>query len=104
MSVKIIKLIILINDLSFFCSHRLPIAEAAKDKAIEVIIGYGELGTANPSILEQKGFKLTFIPIKRGSINFLKDLNQCYIFGVFSRKKSLILALSILSPTYMEVQ
>ena len=58
MSVKIIKLIILINDLSF-CSHRLPIAEAAKDKAIEVIIGYGELGTANPSILEQKGFKLT---------------------------------------------
>ena len=37
MSVKIIKLIILINDLSFLFSS-LPIAEAAKDKAIEVLL------------------------------------------------------------------
>ena len=99
MSVKIIKLIILINDLSFFCSHRLPIAEAAKDKAIEVIIGYGELGTANPSILEQKGFKLTFIPIKRGSINFLKDLkSMLHIWRFFKKEKPDIVHLVTIKP------
>ena len=54
MSNKIIKLAILVNDLSFFCSHRLPIAEAAKDKSFNVVVGYGELGGADPQFLKKK--------------------------------------------------
>ena len=37
------KLLILINDLSFFISHRLSIAEAALSKDFNVVIGYGAL-------------------------------------------------------------
>ena len=43
------KIVILINNLAFFCSHRLPIAEAALNKSFNVVIGYGELGGADPS-------------------------------------------------------
>ena len=53
------KLLILINDLNFFCSHRLPIAEASKKKGFDVVIGYGELTGADPLLLEKKGFKVT---------------------------------------------
>ena len=39
---KITKLAFLINDLSFFCSHRLPIAEAANSKEYQVLrLSYG---------------------------------------------------------------
>ena len=52
--------LILVNQLSFFISHRLPIAEAALAEGFNVVIGYGEVGRADtdPKILEQKGFKI----------------------------------------------
>ena len=40
--------------MSFFVSHRLPIAEASKAQGFEVTIGYGELGGADPKLLEQQ--------------------------------------------------
>ncbi|MDC1236526.1 glycosyltransferase family 4 protein [Pelagibacteraceae bacterium] len=99
MSAKIIKLVILINDLSFFCSHRLPIAEAAMDKSIDVVIGYGELGGADPQALEQKGLKVSFVPMKRGSINVLKDLQSLfYIWRFFKKEKPDIAHLVTIKP------
>ena len=56
------KLLILINDLNFFCSHRLPIAEASKINGFNVVIGYGELGSADPKLLRQKGFEFILLP------------------------------------------
>ena len=38
------KILIFVNDLSFFISHRLPVAEASFNKGFEVTILYGELG------------------------------------------------------------
>ena len=38
-----IKILFLINDLNFFCTHRLPLAEAAKVEGFDVVIGYGEI-------------------------------------------------------------
>ena len=99
MSAKIIKLVILINDLSFFCSHRLPIAEAAMDKSIDVVIGYGELGGADPQALEQKGLKVSFVPMKRGSTNVLKDLQSLfYIWRFFKEEKPDIAHLVTIKP------
>ena len=99
MSAKIIKLVILINDLSFFCSHRLPIAEAAMDKSIDVVIGYGELGGADPQALEQKGLKVSFVPMKRGSTNVLKDLQSLfYIWRFFKKEKPDIAHLVTIKP------
>ena len=70
------KLLILINDLNFFCSHRLPIAEASKINDFDVVIGYGELGSADPKLLKQKGFKLSLVPMERGGLSFSKDLKN----------------------------
>ena len=58
------KILIFVNDLSFFISHRLPVAEASFNKGFEVTILYGELGGANLNFLRKKGFKLKYIPIK----------------------------------------
>jgi len=68
------KILILVNDLSFLISHRLPIAKASIAKGFEVVIGYGELGGANPKILEQIGIKTIHVPIHRGGINLFKEL------------------------------
>ena len=61
------KLLILVNNLNFFLSHRLPIAEASIKKGFDVVVGYGELGGANHKIFEhKKTFKLiTKLQIKR---------------------------------------
>ena len=69
-----IKIVFLVNDLNFFCSHRLPIAEESKSRGFEVVIGYGELGGTEPKLLEDKGFKLRFVPMERGGKNLFKDL------------------------------
>jgi glycosyltransferase involved in cell wall biosynthesis len=99
MSAKIIKLVILINNLSFFCSHRLPIAEAAMDKSIDVVIGYGELGGADPQLLEQKGLKVSLVPMKRGSMNVLRDLQSLfYIWRFFKKEKPDIAHLVTIKP------
>ena len=99
MSTKRIKLVILVNSLSFFCSHRLPIAEAAMDKSIDVVIGYGELGGADPQALEQKGLKVSFVPMKRGSTNVLKDLQSLfYIWRFFKKEKPDIVHLVTIKP------
>lgn len=81
------KLIILINNLSFFCSHRLPIAEAALNKSFNVIIGYGELGGVDPTYLTKKGFKLNFVPMQRGGIDLFNNLKTFFYIWRFLRKE-----------------
>jgi glycosyltransferase involved in cell wall biosynthesis len=99
MSTKIIKLAILINDLSFFCSHRLPIAEAAVDKSYKVVIGYGDLGGADPQLLKQKGLKVISVPMQRGGMNLLKNLKSFfYIWRFFKNEKPDIAHLVTIKP------
>lgn len=69
-------------------SHRLAIADEAIDKGFQVVIGYGELGEANPELLTQKGLKMHLIPMYRGSINPLKDLKTLYHIWQFFTKES----------------
>ena len=96
---KKIKLLILINDLSFFLSHRLPIAEASKAKGFEVIIGYGELRGADTQLLEKKGFKIKFVPMYRGSINLLKNIKTFfYIWNFFKKERPDIVHLVTIKP------
>lgn len=99
MGKKIIKLAILINDLSFFCSHRLPIAEAAKDKSFNVVIGYGELGGADPILLKNKGLNVSFVPMQRAGFNIFKNLKSIfYIWRFFKREKPDIAHLVTIKP------
>ena len=80
------KILIFVNYLSFFVSHRLPIAEALLAKGFEVFIGYGELRGADPKLLEQRGFKVNFIPMQPGGFNLLKDLKTVYCIWVFFKR------------------
>ena len=93
------KLLILINDLNFFCSHRLPIAEKSKKNGFDVVIGYGELGAADLQLLEQKGFRLCYIPMERGGLSFLKDIILFFnIWKFLKREKPDILHLVTIKP------
>ena len=80
------KILILVNYLSFFISHRLPVAEALLAKGFDVFIGYGEPRGANPKLLEKKGFKVNLIPMQLGSFNLLKDLKTAYYIWVFFKR------------------
>lgn len=96
---EITKILFLVNNLNFFHSHRMPIAEAAKNQSIEVIIGYGELGGADLNIFKQKGLRLKFIPIQRGGINIFKDLlTFFYIWKFFREEKPEIIHLISIKP------
>lgn len=85
--------------MSFFVSHRLPIAEASKAQGFEVTIGYGELGGADPKLLEQQGFKVYYVPMNRGGINPLKDLKTInYIWQLFKKETPDIVHLVTIKP------
>lgn len=93
------KIVILINNLAFFCSHRLPIAEAALNKSFNVVIGYGELGGADPLQLARKGFKLRFVPMERGGISLFKNLKTFFhIWHFFTKEKPDIVHLVTIKP------
>ena len=82
-----VKILFLVNDLSFFNSHRLPIAEASKSKGFDVVIAYGEHGGADPELLELKGFKVRLVPMERGGTNLLSDLKTFFsIWALFKSK------------------
>ena len=80
------KVIILVNYLSFFLSHRLPIAKALLDDGVDVFIGYGDSGGADPKLLEKKGFKVTLVPMQPGGINLLKEIKTVYCIWKFFKK------------------
>lgn len=82
------KLLFLVNDLSFFCTHRLPIAEEALNNGFIISICYGECGGANLNYLATKGYKLHWVPMERGGKNIFKDLKTIYkIWTLFSSEK-----------------
>lgn len=90
---------ILINDLSFFFTHRLPIAESTKAKGFEVVIGYGELGGADPKFFEEKGLRVISVPMQRGGINPFNDLKTFYyIWNFFKSEKPSIVHLVTIKP------
>ena len=99
MQKKKIKLTILVNNLSFFCSHRLPIAEAAMRTSFHVVIGYGEQGGVDPNVLKKKGYNVMHVPIQRGSIKILNDLKSFfYIWRFFFKEKPDVVHLITIKP------
>lgn len=68
------KLLILVNSLSFFISHRLEIAIAAKKKGYKVVIVYGDKEKASTSRLSSNNIDFIQIPFERGSLNIFKEI------------------------------
>lgn len=93
------KIIYFINDLSFFCSHRLPIAIAALNKGLKVTICYGEEGKNFTRPKELKKFNLKLIPMVRGNLNIIHELKLIYnIWTFFDSEKPDIIHLITIKP------
>ncbi len=95
------KILFFVNQLSFFVSHRLPIAESLLANGFNVIVAYGQLGQSDIDleVLEQKGFETKYIPIHRGKISLIKDLKTCfYIWKFFKIAKPDIVHLITIKP------
>lgn len=68
-------------------------------KQNEVVVGYGERGGADPKLLEKKGIKVKFVPINRGGINIIKDLQTFFfIWSFFKKEKPDIVHLITIKP------
>lgn len=91
------KLLILVNDLSFFLTHRLAIAKVAISQGYDVIVGYGELGRITRDTLRELEFKIFYVPMRRGGTNLLQELRSfvsiCYFF--FKLKPDLVHLITI---------
>jgi glycosyltransferase involved in cell wall biosynthesis len=93
------KLLILVNDLGFFISHRLPIAEASIDKGFEVVIAYGENENVDLNLLKQKRMSTYLVPMCRGGINPFKELKTFYyIWKLFKKERPDIVHLVSIKP------
>lgn len=67
------KVIILVNNLKFFITHRFPLIEALYKKGYKINVAYGEGRNEDLKFLHKRGFVTFYIPIYRGSINLLKE-------------------------------
>lgn len=68
------KILIVVNSLSFFITHRIEIASAAKNKGYDVKVFYGELGNADTKVLTKMDIDCFHLPFNRKSINPLREL------------------------------
>lgn len=74
------KILFLVNDLSFFISHRLNIALSAKADGYKVKIIYGEVAKKKEKILiQKKDIEFLEIPLLRSSLNPFKELRVFFI-------------------------
>ena len=82
------KIFFLVNTLSFFISHRLELAIAAKNNDFIVQIGYGEIGNTKLSILEKEGIELYKLPLERKSFNPFTEIKTLLsIIKIFKKIK-----------------
>jgi glycosyltransferase involved in cell wall biosynthesis len=80
------RLMLVVNDLRYFISHRLPIAQAALQSGFEVHVAYGELGGAEEGALNALGLTLYSVPIQRGGTNPFADLRSVILLWALFRR------------------
>ncbi len=91
-------LIILVSHLSFFLSHRLGIALAAKNSGYRVKVVLGEIDVDIGS-LSENGIDFIHVPIQRGGINPFKDLVSLFsLWRLFRKLKPDIVHLVTIKP------
>jgi glycosyltransferase involved in cell wall biosynthesis len=94
-----LKLLFVINDLGFFVSHRLPVAQAAQECGYEVHVAYGMPAGASQGSINNLGLKLHFVPIRRGGTNPLVDFRSVIMLSaLFLRIRPDIVHLVTIKP------
>lgn len=93
------KILFLVNDLSFFISHRLQIAESVVESGYNVFVGYGELGSCKISFLKNRNIEAIYIPIDRAGMNPFKEIGSLFlILKLFLKIKPDIVHLVTIKP------
>jgi glycosyltransferase involved in cell wall biosynthesis len=93
------RLVFVVNDLSYFISHRLPIAQAAQQSGDEVHVVYGTLGLTEKATISAQSFKFHFVPIQRGGTNPLADLRSFFaLLALFRRLQPSLVHLITIKP------
>lgn len=93
------KVIILVNNLKFFITHRFPIAEALNKKGYKIVIAYGESENEDINFLHKRGLETFYIPIYRGSINLFKECKTFFkILRFFIEQKPDLVHLVTIKP------
>lgn len=80
------KLLFLVTEDWYFCSHRLPIARAARDAGFEVVVGtrVGKHGLC----IQQEGFRLIPLAMRRCSKNPFRELSTILeIIQIYRREQ-----------------
>lgn len=72
------KLLFVVNTTSFFLSHRLPIALAAKDAGYEVHIATGTIQSEAEPLISQHGLIYHQLPLSRSGRNFIFELRSLW--------------------------
>lgn len=86
MSVSGTKILFLVTEDWYFCSHRLPIARAARDAGFEVLVATRTVSHATE--ITREGFGLIPIKMKRGKIGLLGELASIReLIGIYRREK-----------------
>jgi glycosyltransferase involved in cell wall biosynthesis len=70
------KILFLVTEDWYFCSHRLPIARAARDAGMEVAVATNV--TDHGAAIRKEGFRLIPLAFRRGSLNPLNEA-RCLI-------------------------
>ena len=70
------RILYLVSEDWYFCSHRLPIARAARDAGAEILVA---TSVANHGgVIEGEGFRLLPVKIERSGLNALADLSTLW--------------------------
>ncbi len=80
------KVLYLVTEDWYFCSHRLPVARAARDAGAEVVVAtrVGE----DAARIEAEGFRLVRLGWRRGGTNPLSELVSLgAVIGLYLRER-----------------
>ena len=93
------KILILVNNLSYFVSHRMSLAQVLVANKYEVVVAYGESGNIDPKYVKKKGFKVCFVSMTRGGTNFFEEVKTIYsIWQLFKKERPKIVHLITIKP------
>jgi glycosyltransferase involved in cell wall biosynthesis len=91
------RLLFVVNDAAFFLSHRLPIAEAARDAGWEVSVAAPEVRVAREILAKGLGFHPLQLS-RRGALPWEEARSLASLVGLFRRERPDIVHLVTIKP------
>jgi len=85
MQLKGQRILYLVSEDWYFCSHRLPIARAARDAGAEILVATSV--TNHGDVIENEGFRLLPLKIERSGLNVLTDLSTLWSLVLLYRRE-----------------